>query len=102
MRLTATIRLIARFYRSFIVAAALITACCMVIFFEYGYSVFMAVFWLKAGTMAILYRYINRYKQQEYYYYYNLGISKKLLWITTLSFDFILFIILLTQTYKLR
>ena len=102
MRLTATIRIIGTFYRSFVVASALITACCIVLLLEYDYSIFMAVFWLKAFSMAILYRYINRYKQQEYYYYYNLGVSKKLLWITTLSFDFILFIILLTQTYKLR
>ena len=102
MRLTATIRLIATFYRSFIIASALITACCIVLMLEYGYSIFMAVFWLKACSMAIIYRYINSYKQQEYYYYYNLGVSKFLLWGATLSFDFILFIILLTQTFKLK
>lgn len=102
MRLIATIRLIAAFYRSFILASSLITMCCIILLLEYGYSIFMAVFWLKACSMAIIYQYINNYKQQEYYYYYNLGVSKLLLWGATLSFDFILFIILLTQTYKLK
>ena len=102
MQLFKTIRLIACFYRSFALASALITACCLLLFIEYGYSIFNAVFWLKLSAMAIIYWFINSYKQAEFYYYHNLGISKFLLWGATLVFDFVLFILLLTQINKFR
>jgi len=97
-----TIRLIFTFYRSFLLASVLITGCCLVLFWEYGLSIFVAIFWLKIATLAIIFYFINTYKHREYYYYQNLGISKVLLWSTTLIFDFALFIFLVVQLYKFK
>ncbi|MEO5594225.1 MAG: hypothetical protein ABIR15_21580 [Chitinophagaceae bacterium] len=102
MQLRKTIRLIITFYKSFFLAASLITACCLVLFYEYGLSIFAVLFWLKAITLGITFYFINSYKNKEYYYYQNLGISKALLWTTTLIFDFALFIFLITQLYKFK
>lgn len=50
--------------------------------------------WFKVITMAIIVYYINTYKRKEFYYYQNLGLSKKLLWTYTLGLDFLLFLIM--------
>jgi hypothetical protein len=102
MRLIKTIRLIRTFYSNFFLVSVLITSCCLVLFWEYGISIFAALFWLKITTLAITFWFINSYRSKEYYYYQNLGISKVLLWTTTLIFDFALFIFLIVQMYKFK
>ena len=101
MPLRKTISLLFSFYKNFLLAGVLVTTACLLLFWQYGMNVFVAVFWLKIATLGIIYWFINSYKNNEYYYYQNLGISKTLLWCTTLSFDFILFILLIIQVYKL-
>jgi hypothetical protein len=102
MQLRKKIRLIGTFYRSFVLVSMAITACCLVLFREYGFGIFAALFWLKTATLAITYYFINSYKKKEYYYYQNLGISKGLLWSVILTFDFVLFIFLVVQLYKFK
>ena len=97
-----TLRLIWTFYRSFLLASAVVTAVCGALFWKWGFSVYMGIFWLKIITLALTYYYVNGYKSREYYYYHNLGVSKALLWATTLLFDFALFIFLIIQLYKLK
>ena len=77
----------------------LITTACLALFWEYGFGIFSALFWFKISTLALTFYFINNYKNKEYYYYQNLGVSKILLWSTTLSFDFALFIFLIIQEY---
>jgi hypothetical protein len=77
----------------------LITATCLVLFWEYGFGIFSVLFWFKISTLALTFYFINNYKNKEYYYYQNLGVSKILLWSTTLSFDFALFIFLIIEEY---
>ncbi|MFY8023992.1 MAG: hypothetical protein ACOVNO_01520 [Sediminibacterium sp.] len=36
---------------------------------------------------------MNDYRKKEYYFYYNLGMSKRQLWAATLGFDFSIFIL---------
>jgi len=79
-----------------------ITACCIGIFWQHGFSVFDGLFWLKIATLGLTYYFINDYKNKEYYYYQNLGVSRILLWVVILSFDFALFIFLIIQTYKFK
>ncbi len=43
----------------------------------------------------MIFYFINRNQQKEYKYYQNLGLSKKMLWLTTICFDFTIFIILI-------
>ncbi len=100
MQLLKTIRLIFTFYRSFLFASLIITFCCVILFWEYGFGIFTAIFWLKGITLAITFYFIHTRKAKEYYYYQNLGISKVLLWTSTLIFDFALFIFLVTQIHN--
>lgn len=68
----------------------------------YGFSSFFGIFWSKILTMGITYYLIDSTKKNEYYYYRNLGVSKSLLWIASLSFDFVLFLFLLMLTNQLQ
>jgi len=102
MTIHKTIRLIFTFYKSFLLASLLITGACGVLFAEYGMGVFKVLFWLKTTTLAITFYFINTYKAKEYYYYQNLGISRVLLWSTTLIFDFMLFVLMVVLLYKFK
>ena len=102
MKLLKLIRLILTFYRSFFLATFIISACCVEIFWKYGIETFLALFWFKIFTLALIFYYTGKFKAREFYYYQNLGISKAILWTTTLTFDFTLFLFLLIVTYKIR
>jgi len=102
MRLLKTVRLIWTFYSSFIFLSILITLCSLALFWQYGLSIFVVLFWFKIATLGLTFYFINKYKDKEYYYYQNLGVSKFLLWTTTLVFDFTFFIFLIIQVYKIK
>lgn len=74
----------------------------MGILYTLGMWAFMAVFWFKIATLVLMYYSINNYKRKEFYYYRNLGVSKKILWISTLSLDIVLFNLLLILVMKIR
>ncbi|HEY4147485.1 MAG TPA: hypothetical protein VGM41_01085 [Chitinophagaceae bacterium] len=97
MKYIKTIRLIIGFYRSFFPATFLITLCCVFLFREYGPHILVPLLWLKAATLGLVFYFINSYKKKEFYYYRNLGISNVILWSTTLGFDIVLYIFLLTK-----
>ncbi len=50
------------------------------------------MFWFRAVVMAIIFYFINDYKQKEFYYYQNLGVSKSFLWTAAFSLDTLLFL----------
>jgi type III secretory pathway component EscU len=80
----------------------IITLCCLTLFWVNDFSIFAGIFWLKIATLALTFYFINRYKKNEFYYFQNLGISKILLWATTLIFDFILFLFLIIMIYSIK
>jgi len=45
--------------------------------------------------MALIFFYIREYKSNEFYFYKNLGISKKALWTFSISFDLIIYFIVI-------
>lgn len=102
MRVFRTIRLIWTFYKGFLFSSLLITACCLYYFRIYGFAVFAEVFWLKIVSLALTSYFINDYKDREFYYYQNAGISKLLLWFSVIFFDMAVFIILIILENKLR
>ena len=102
MRLLKIIKLIATFYRSFFIATSAITVCCIWIFQDYGISTYFALFWFKIATLGLVYYFIKDYKAKDIYYYQNLGVSKVVLWSSTLIFDFSLFLVSIIITYKIR
>jgi hypothetical protein len=74
----------------------------MLRFYFIGIRPFVVLFWFKIATMAIFLYFIDTYKRDELYYFKNLGLSKQFLWISTLLFDFLLFIILITIALIIR
>jgi len=102
MQLFKSIRLIWTFYRSFVLVSMVITISCVRVIWDTGFNWFGLLFWGKLATLGLLFYFVNSYKNKEYYYYQNLGISKILLWATTLTFDFSLFLFLTVLAYKLK
>jgi hypothetical protein len=102
MRLFKIILLTWTFYKRFLFVSLLITTSCLILFWEYGFSIFRELFWFKIASLALIFYFINSYRANEYYYYRNLGVSKIMLWSVTLVFDFALFIFLIIElnTFK--
>jgi len=88
-----TLRAILSFYSSFAFVGFLLTAACLATLYTTGIAMFTFLFWIKVGTMWIIFYFSNSNKKKEYYYYDNLGISKRTLWIPPLALDFMVFII---------
>lgn len=97
-----TIRLILTFYNSFAFVSLMITLACLSIIYTWGFTTFVALFWFKIVTAGIIFYYINSFKKDVFYYYKNLGLTKKYLWFSSLTFDFVLFLILLKIALKIR
>lgn len=102
MKLYKTARLIWTFYRSFVLASVVITICCIKLLWDYDFIIFGLLFWFKVATLGLVFYFINSYKSNHYYYYQNLGVSRIVLWATTLGFDLFLFIFLTVLAYKIR
>jgi hypothetical protein len=101
MNFTKILRLLLTFYKNFFFFSFLITLVCMVLMWEYGMSIFTVLFWLKLSTLGLAFIFINSYKSKEFYYYQNLGLSRTFLWVSTLGFDFSLYIFLLSGIHQL-
>lgn len=102
MNLPKIIRLSWTFYRNFNLLSVIVTCACLRALWLGGLPAFFGVFWLKIATLGITYYFINTYRRDEYYYYQNLGVSKMALWVISLSFDMIVFIISVILLYKFR
>src|SRR6476469_1225289 len=89
------IHLLFTFYKSFFIAAFIISITCIGLFIKLGSPSLVFLIWFKIITLALLASFINSYKRKEFYYYSNLGISKAELFTYTLGFDILLFTILL-------
>jgi len=96
------LRSIISFYKSYAAPSLAITIICMFFTYKYGIGTFAFLFWFKISTLGLFFYYIMNYKRNEFYYYKNLGLSKMLLWVSTLSFDFILYISMITLTLNIR
>ncbi len=97
-----SLRLLITFYKLFAVTSLIITLACLSIMYAHGIITFTVLFWFKMITLGLIFLYIHRFKPDAYYYYKNLGLTKKHLWISTLTFDMFLFLALIIITIKLR
>ncbi len=100
MDLWKKIRLLFAFHRYFLPTSLIIDGACMYLLYRNGMGAYSVLFWFKVGTLAASAYFINEYKRHEYYYFFNFGLSKKTLWISTLSFDMFLFFILIFITVQ--
>jgi len=92
------INLLFSFYLSFLAPSLILTILCGYIFQHSGIKLLPALVWFKIITTAIIFFYIQSAKRKTFFYFHNLGLSKRWLWTGTLSFDFILFCLLLIFT----
>ncbi|MDY0142854.1 MAG: hypothetical protein RBR97_13270 [Bacteroidales bacterium] len=91
-----TLRLIVTFYKSFAFLSFLITFICLGLLYGFGTNgihMIQYLFWFKIFTLTITVYLTNVYKKNEIYYYKNLGISRRTLWIPILIFEFLFFLI---------
>ncbi len=93
-------RLILNFYKSYALISIGASAFCLFIIYINGLNTITALFWFKILMYGLIYFFINSYKNKELYYYKNLGASKKIMWISSLTLDFLIFVLLLTITLK--
>ena len=96
------VRSLFSFYLGFLPAGWSLTLICLFTFHifypSYGWSTFIYLFWFKITTLGLTWSMMDRYKKHVYYYYFNLGLSKTLLWTVTLGLDFGLYIFLFIIT----
>lgn len=90
------------FYQSFSYTSILITIVCVFFTCKFGIGAFAPLFWFKITTLGLIYYIIKTYKSDEFYYYKNLGLTKRILWISAMLIDLGLFILLLIISLKLR
>ena len=100
------LRLILTFYKSYAFTSLLITFICLGLIYQFGakaVELIQVLIWFKIFTLGVIFFSINKYKRNQFYYYKNLGISRITLWASTLSFDFLLFlIVIITLAIKLH
>ena len=96
------IRSIISFYKSFSNGSLIITGLCLGILYKWGSSTLTALIWFKFISLSIFLFHINSSKKDDFYYYKNLGISKRTLWIGAILFDMCLFIVSIIIMLKLR
>lgn len=96
------ILIILTFYRSFFIFSIFCTISCLITFSKFGFQSFTAIFWFKLLSLMLTYYFISNYKNKEFYYYYNLGVTKLVLWSTTLVFDFLTFLSLIKLFSSLK
>lgn len=92
------IRLILTFYRSFFFLSLIITIACLYIVNVHGLKTIASVLGIKLFTFGLIYLYIGNYKRRDFFYYQNLGMPKKKLWVSSLTLDIFLFLVLMVIT----
>ena len=96
------IKLYITFYKSFCFVSILISFACAYLFFKWGISIFTVLFWFKIITLALIIYYIREYKSKEFYFYKNVGITKKALWIFSFLFDFTVYFVVIIIALNLH
>ncbi|WP_143961362.1 hypothetical protein [Litoribacter populi] len=98
--LKKNIRLLTTFYMSFATVSLFISGISITILF-FNFKAFGMLFWFKIFTSWLIIFFLNDDLKKEFYYFQNMGFSKRELWIWSMSFDFLVFIFLAYSTYLL-
>ena len=88
------IKLYLTFYRAFCTGSLFLSLVCANILFIYGIGPFVTLFWFKIISLGLIYFYIKNYKASTFYFYKNMGASRKGLWICSISSDMMLYLAL--------
>lgn len=95
------IRCLYTFYQSHFFVGLFISLSCMWMYHALGNHAIPFLCWFKGITQGIFVYAVNQRKRKEFFYYHNLGVSKTLLWGTTISIDLFLFVMLMFLAHKI-
>lgn len=96
------LRWLAAFYRPMLLLWCCVAVPAVVLSYRHGWPVFTGLFWLKIISGGLGYFFVNQQYRFQYYYYHNLGLSKRWLWAMGFSIDFLAYLLLIITTNKLR
>lgn len=94
------IRLIFLFYKYIANVSFLINITSLSIIYSNGFSIISFIFFFKFFLSILVVFFINSSKANEFYYFYNLGLSKTVLWSSALFIDYFVFFVSLIIMYK--
>ncbi|MGD1844398.1 MAG: hypothetical protein ACFB10_03280 [Salibacteraceae bacterium] len=97
-----TIRLLLLFYQFYAYISLSLSLICAYILYTNGAGIFAIVFWFKIFTLTTIVYFVHHYKRKTYPYFKNLGLPPRRLWVSTLTFDFVVFLVLVILTLQLR
>lgn len=78
------------------------TLICATLIYQSGFSLIAPAIWLKTAVCGISVWNDLTFKRSIFYFYKNLGIHKKKLYIITFLSDFLLFILLIFMAFHLK
>lgn len=87
-------RLVLRFYRRFCLISLAISLFIVMKSVAHGVAEIIFAFWIKVMTTVIIGGFVYYTYQPEFQYYKNLGIGKRMLLITTISLDLLIYILM--------
>lgn len=91
MPLGTWLKLFAGFYRNFFLASLVISLICAYLLMELGVASLFYLFWFRVITLGLIVYYIRDYKKRDFYFYDNLGMSRRSLWSATMLWPCCLF-----------
>lgn len=93
MKYKNKISLYLSFVKPFYAASLLLTSVCVWLGLKFGMSIFGVLFYFKVFSMSLVFYVADVYSSRKYYYYYNLGFSKRGLWLPVVITDVAIFLI---------
>lgn len=95
-------RISLRYYRSMLPACLGVTAVCGWLAAVWKIpEVIPMLFFIKAVTLFLLLTFAATLRPREFYYYYNLGVSKIRLWIVAAAVDLVIFTAVIALIYSI-
>ena len=95
------LRISLRYYRSMLPACLFVTAACAVTLWLQGAGVIPMLIFFKMLTLFLFFYFTSLLRPREFYYYYNLGVSKVRLWSAAAAVDLVVLGIVIVLTYSL-
>lgn len=84
------------FYKSVCPASLSISLLCLGIFAAKGPASLQAILWFKVITFGVIGFHMENTRKQAFWYFYNLGLTRKILWVGAAFIDFSIFFSLLS------
>jgi hypothetical protein len=93
------IKLLFIFYRNYIIPSLMLTGLCCWIFISHGPATLSSLFLFKILTYAPIAFLVHERRKETYYFYANLGLGWRALYLGSMAPDLVFFILLLTALY---